>query len=78
MRFLFLFTIHQFENAWRKFANNALKVTMLQYNRNSSHRKIHLYENKARYVNQKAVNPGVCEKNESYSHNTWKTFAYHW
>jgi len=32
---LFLFTIHQLVDAWRKFANRALKVIMLRNNRNS-------------------------------------------
>jgi len=33
MRFLFLFTFHQFFDAWRKFVSSASKVIMLRYNR---------------------------------------------
>jgi len=30
----------------------------------AGYRKIHVFGNKTRYVNQEAVNPGVCEKLE--------------
>jgi len=35
MIFLFLFTLHQLVDVWRKFANRAQKVIMLRYSRNS-------------------------------------------
>jgi len=35
MRLLFLFTFHQLVDAWRKFADSALKLIMLRNNRNS-------------------------------------------
>jgi len=51
MRFLFLFTLHQLVDAWRKFANSTSKVIMLRYNRYSGYKNIYLFRNKARYVN---------------------------
>jgi len=60
----FLFTFHHLVDAWREFANSASNVIMMRNNRNSGCRKINLFRNKAFYVNQKAVNPGFCEKME--------------
>jgi len=51
MRFFFLFAFHQLVDAWRKFANSASKVIMLQSSRNSGCRKIYLFRNTTRNVN---------------------------
>ena len=70
MRFLCLFTLHQSVDAWRKDVNSASKVIMLRNNRNSSYRKIYLFRNKARNVNQKAVYIRFFVKK-------WKLLPYH-
>jgi len=49
MRFLLVFTFHQFIDACRKLANSALKVIILWYNRNCRLQE-NLFTNKARYV----------------------------
>jgi len=61
------------------FTNRSMRgVNLLTVHRKSlccdttgiaGYRKIYLFRNKAQYVNQKAVNPGFCEK--------WKILKYH-